>query len=338
MSSSYMDFFTQQSTHINQNTDSDNFVNKDKDSDFGVDFSFFYSEDAKSVKMGDNIDPDQTEEKKARKKRTPAEGSTVATVMVDGNAGLTMVGSTDPYIKSYDETQGLLKLTISQTDQISGEIKEDMDKIRSSSTVKNKYTYITNLTSSAATLLSTKIQAIKEINNSITQSHNLDLKRIKDLKIDSQDDKNDDMRIMEMYSAFVNSPIGTYNPNQVPSLQELTTAISSGNSGLIGVNMIDGSDQADMYNTNLSPEQNRMRADGNPNIKTVVMFNSDTGQRWFDVIDVTTGQSLPNIARPGDFLLEETKLDMANMIASNRNINSSWPLMLVGGNGSINEY
>ena len=68
----------------------------------------------------------------------------------------------------------------------------------------------------------------------------------------------------------------------------------------------------------------------NPNVKTVVVYNQTTGNKWFDVIDVTTGNSVPNIARPAEFLLDDMVPDFRNGIATNSNANMSFPLVLQG--------
>ena len=88
----------------------------------------------------------------------------------------------------------------------------------------------------------------------------------------------------------------------------------------------------------LTPEQNRMRMESNPNIQTVVRYDQSTGQRSFDVIDTSTGMSVPNYPRPDNFLLEDTTIDIHSGIARNRNVNNVWPLILVGSNNFVTEY
>ena len=75
----------------------------------------------------------------------------------------------------------------------------------------------------------------------------------------------------------------------------------------------------------------------NPNIRTVVKYNQSTGSRYFDVVDSSTGESIPNYPRPDEFLLEDTTIDVASGIARNRNVNEVWPLVLEGSS-SIEEY
>lgn len=230
------------------------------------------------------------------------------------------------YAKSYNETNNLIKTTIVQTDELCSEIKEDLDVLRNNKTLKNKYTYITNMSSTISALLGTKIMAIRELNSSITQAHNLELNRLKALKL-NEDKQNDEMKMMDIYSAFVNAPVGSYNPN-VPAIADLNS-----NGGTKAIEM-SASGSSNGY---LTPEQVRMRMEQNPNIRTVVKYNQSTGARYFDVVDSSTGESIPNYPRPDEFLLEDTTIDVASGIARNRNVNEVWPLVLEGSS-SIEEY
>ena len=237
------------------------------------------------------------------------------------------------YARSYSETNSLIRGAILQADDLSNAIKNDLDTIRSSKTLKNKYTYITNLTASASSMLTTKIAAIRELDNNISQAHKLELDRMKTLKT-NESDTNDDMKMMDIYSAFVNTPIGTYTP-AAPSIQDITLGVNAADPNVKGVEMI----SAQNGNQSLTAEQNRMRLENNPNIDVVVRYEQSTGQRCFDVIDKTTGASVPNYPRPDAFLLEDTTIDVHSGIARNRNINTVWPLVIDGGNNTVlNEY
>ena len=235
-------------------------------------------------------------------------------------------GQPGGYIDNFSKTNSMLEVAIAQTDQLSAEIKEDIDVIRASKTMKNKYTYITNLTSSSAALIGTKVQAIREMNNSTKEALKLDLDRAK-MNKDAEIAQTDEGRIMELYKAFINTPVGTvqggvdlfagtnnlYNPSGVSIGGELPVS------------------------GQLTPEQQRMRMENNPNITTVVKFNQSTGQRFFDVIDRTNGQSIANYPRPDAFLLEDTIIDVHAMAARNKNLDTVWPLVLIG-EGGISEY
>lgn len=297
----------------------------------GVDFSFFRTEKAK---VSDPIDTSEVEKKKKTTRATKVISESDITGVVNPIPG-SDVANVD-YDQSYRETNDLLRTAIAQTDKLSFDIEQEIDAIKSSKTIKNKYTYITNMTSSASSLLSTKIMAIREMNSSITQAHNLNLNRLKALKLD-KDKENDDMKMMDIYSAFVNTPIGTYSPSAAaPNIQDLTVGINSGDGSVTGINMVpnNGFDTG----AGLTPEQNRMRLESNPNIQVVVRFNQSSGMRYFDVIDSVTGASIPNYPRPDNFLLEDTTIDVNSRIARNRNVNTVWPLIVEGDNTFITEY
>ena len=84
------------------------------------------------------------------------------------------------------------------------------------------------------------------------------------------------------------------------------------------------------YMNNLSPEQNRMIIGDNPNIETVVAFDPNTGEKAFEVIDISTGLSVPNYPRPNASLLDDTSVDVSTGIASNTNIGQSWKVVVLG--------
>lgn len=303
----------------------------------GVNFGFFLSDDAGKINSG-NIPGGEDKKKGSSKKSVTVSGKDVveraaAGGVINNNPAVNV--ETVDYAQSYAETNNLIKVAIAQADELSTDIKRDIDDIRASKTLKGKYTYITNLTSSASSLLSTKISAIKELNSTITQGHNLELNRMKALKLDAQKEGNDDMRIMDMYSAFINTPVGSYTP-AVPSIQDITLGVNSQAGAVSPVEM--AAAPGPTPNGVLTPEQNRMLMESNPNIQIVVRYNQSTGQRMFDVVDKGTGASIPNYPRPDAFLLEDTTIDVHSGIARNRNINTVWPLLVEGSNVFVTEY
>ena len=66
------------------------------------------------------------------------------------------------------------------------------------------------------------------------------------------------------------------------------------------------------YIGNLTPVQRKMISEKDPNIQTVVIYNQATGTKYFDVVNVQTGQSVPGIQRPGEFLLDDMRIDQRN--------------------------
>lgn len=302
------------------------------DSGIGVDFSFFSSNEAEHIATDTADEPTK---KKRAKPKVAVNGQIMPDREIINPIPGANVAEVD-YAQTYTETTNMLRGAIVQADQLSSEVKEDLDAVRASKTLKSKYTYITNLASTAASLISTKINAIDKINGAITQAHNLELNRMKALKLDKSEE-NDDKKMMDIYSAFVNTPIGTYTPGS-PTIQDLTLGVNAPNPNVNAVEMI-APGVVGQASPGLTPEQARMRMESNPNIKTVVRYNQSTGQRYFDVVDATTGMSIPNYPRPDNFLLEDTTIDIHSGIARNRNINAVWPLVLEGSNQMpIQEY
>ena len=297
---------------------------EEKKFNLGVDFSYFTKGEEKVISAGTTEEPKKKSSKKIKVSITDPDGQE----LINPVQGADVAGVN--YASTYSETNKMLHQAIMQADELSGEIKADIDAVRSSKTIKNKYTYVTNLTASAGALISTKINAIKEINSSITQSHNLELNRMKALKLDKAEE-NDEMKMMDIYSAFVNTPVGNYT---APSIQDITLGVNSVNSNVNAIEMVNPAAQQN----NLTPEQIRMRMESNPNIEVVVRYNQSTGQRCFDVVDKSNGMSVPGYPRPDAFLLEDTTIDVHSGIARNRNINTVWPLIVDGALGSINEY
>ena len=289
--------------------------------------SFFMSDEAKIEGDSDSL---EKELKKQTKKRKSSANDTSTAGMIP-IAQQPIGKSTEvPYASTYEETSNMIKNTILQVDILSSEIKGDIDSIRASKSLKGKYTYLTNLNSAASSLLATKLNAIRELNNSITQSHNLELKRAKDLKeIDSMN-KNDDARMMDLYSAFINAPMGMYdNKLNMPTIPEMMLGVNDPNSGIRGVSMNSASIQQNQGN--ISPEQLRMRMENNSDIEEVVVYDPASGRRWFDVVDKNTGKSVPNFPKSDPFLLEDISIETRSGIAKNRNLDRVWPLKVIGG-------
>lgn len=267
------------------------------------------------------------EEPKKKKRGRPRKKDT-ETVIVDNNPQpLPMTQSNQPYIDTYQQTNDMLHGTIMQIDMFSSAVAQDIETIRNSKTLKNKYNYITDLTSTESSLISTKITAIRELNKSITDSHNLELKRMKDLMTAQvANNETDEKYIMDMYNAFIQTPMG--NDFQLGPGQMAFQSVDNPNLVPVGMSPAE-------LTGSLSPEQNRMRLENNPNIKTVLVLNANTGERFFDVIDVVTGESIPNVPRPDPMFLEDTTPYPSEGLARNTNLDLTYPLVVIGDNNGL---
>ena len=122
------------------------------------------------------------------------------------------------------------------------------------------------------------------------------------------------------------------NKLNMPTIPDMMLGVNDPNSGISGVSMNSNANQQGM-----SPEQLRMRLESNPNIEEIVVYDPATGRKWFDVIDKTTGQSVPNFPKSDPFLLEDVSIETRAGIAKNRNLDRVWPLQVLGG-VNMSEY
>lgn len=256
-----------------------------------------------------------------------------------------------PYNQMYNETQAMLKGAIYQIDMVSADIKSQIDEIKGSKTLRGKFKYLSDLAVTQGTLINAKVAAIREMNKTITDVNNLELKRTSVLKLDNQVD--DDKHIMDLYNAFIKTPVsmgpavpsygGTASSPLGYSASDVTFAgmnmnqVDVGTPGY-GSGMTPEEIGYQNYVNNMTPEQRRMQLERDPNIKTVVVYNQETGARNFDVIDLRTGQSVPGVAKPDDFLLENMNINIRTGTARNSDANLDFGLVVIGQRDSINDY
>ena len=232
-----------------------------------------------------------------------------------------------PYAESYEETNGMLKGMIMQIEGLQGELKQEFNDIRLSTRMRGKYQYLTDISATISSLSSTKLAAIKELNSVISKCHDMELKRTKELKIDAAG--NDDAAVMSLYENIINTPRQQLEAGFMPPRLE------TGDIPLM-VQPQGGMDifQPAVTSEQFTPEQNRMIAESNPDIKTVVVYDTKTEYREFIAMNVKTGQVVQNISLPDPFLLEDMNLNFQTGVARNSNLNMNFPLA-VRENGII---
>ena len=304
----------------------------------------FFTEEVADINILDGEMVNLNEKKKSttpKKKKSTVKTKKIGNdeVVVDDNVStgkLSMFENRDSYAGMYEETNNLIKGTLQQMDILQGELTVDLEQVRASRTLKKKYDYITQLGGTISTILGGKITAIRELNKSITDANNLDFKKFKELKI-NESDKDDNKTIMDMYKAFISTPVGTYGAQVGPSPVDLT-AINMGSNGVMRADILDS---IDTYASNLNimtPEQNMMLMEDNPDIATVVKLDDATGQMMFDVINLSTNESVPNTPKPDAMFLDNLSIDRFNHIARDRNLNKTYPLIIINENTSLQEY
>ena len=294
----------------------------------GVNLSFFTKGDV-SVDNPTTVN-EPTTTSTGKKRGRPRKESTENIVRVDdSNPDLSYTQTNVPYVKSFEETNNMLKASIYQIDALSAEVRGELENVRNSKTLKGRYTYISDLSSTASSLLTTKISAIREMNKTINDSHNLDLKRMQALKLE-RSQENDDMQIQALYNAYINTPISSdsFNPLAYDSKAAM---MPTSMSNIVRADVMGNDDGYNNYMNNVTPEQNRMLLEGDPNIKTVVVYDqSNPNNRYFDVIDTRTGQSVPNYPRPDQLFMEDTVINPLTGLARNSNIDATWPVVVIG--------
>lgn len=240
-----------------------------------------------------------------------------------------MCSSNDPYESTYNDSIGKIEYTIYQMDNMAQELKDEFDQIRAAKTLKGRYHYLSSMGESICSVLNSKLSAIKERNAITTKCHELEMKRLQ-INKDAQAAEDDDHYIANMYSAYINTPI---NAGSMPGFLQQTAQNTIGNPGMMmgGTVIAPNGDITDAgYNNfmqTITPEQNRMINENNPNIKEVVVYDPSTGETMFDVVDTRTGLSVPNFPRTNQELLAETNIDLVNGRATNSNLGKTWEIM-----------
>ena len=244
---------------------------------------------------------------------------------------------------TYAATTMMLHDIVGQLDMLASEIKSEMDDIRLSRTAHNKYNNLIGLSTALGKILETKVSAISQINSAISKANDLDYKREKDRKSIEANQGMDDKRLMDLYQSFVANPMGI--ENNVMSLGPTAMQTSIGNSPIIRSDVPDytppANGPADLgylnYLSNMTPEQNLMFYENNPNVQTCVIYDASTGNKFFQVMDVSTGQAVPNVQALDNRFMEDTFIDLKSKTASNNNLHQTYPVIVIN-EGVASQY
>lgn len=279
-----------------------------------------------------------TTSKRGRKKKEETTTNQQQLAIPIPSSSMSYVQENIPYASAYVDTNKQLDDSIAQLDILSGELFSELQNVKNSKTLKNKYGYMNDMTSTMANLISTKISAIREKNKSINDANHLELNRIKELKT-SANAEDDNTRIANLYDAFINTPVGVGpRPSLAPSIQDMVMPQSSPSD--VSYFNIGGMNDQQIWEANLSPSENRMVLDAKGLIDTVVMYDEATGNRWFEVIDKTTGQPMTNVEKPDSTYIYELDINVRNGYAKDSNINKTYPLIVINSenNQNLNKY
>lgn len=281
----------------------------------------------------DPVVPDMEKKKRGRPKKQNTESSNEMIVRVDDNEVQKVSGTVEEYptAYSYMETNNLLHETLGQIDSLNTELMQEFNSIRHSRTMKNKYNVLVGISENVGSLINNRISVIKEINATITKSNDLDYKKEKDRRAATAA-IDDDKYIADLYKSFIQNPINVAPSPQVP---QIDPAIFG--SGVVRADLKSGdynsNNPVDVsylnYMSNLTPEQNMMRYEGNGNVKQVVVFDAATGNKFFQMMDVSTGQVIPNVPVYDQMFMEDTTLDLKTKIAKNINLGETFPIVVI---------
>lgn len=268
----------------------------------------------------------------SRKKEKTSIDSVVTDTVSGGVQRDDMITTNKPYETKYQETTGMLKGAIIQLDGLLNDTMQDAAMVRSSKTLRRKYDLLSLLNGNASNIIGNKITAIREINSTISKCNDLELKRMKELNLAAAAEDSD-KKIMDMYNAFVTMPVGDPGmgmggmaPN---NLAQISHSLSMGN---VVTSNTQGEDDAAYQNylANMNPAQRLNMYEGNPNVKQVVVYNQQTGARYFEVMDLSTGEVIPGVDKHDPMFLEGTTLDLEHKIARNIDIGETYPIVIVG--------
>lgn len=271
----------------------------------------------------------------APKKRSKKKDDAVVgeIVMPTPQTSMSYVQDNIPYQVAYNETNQQLDESIQQLNMLGAEVMGELQMIRGSKTLKNKYGFLNDMTGNAVAIINAKIAAIREKNKTINDINNLEIRRIKELKIQTSEE-DDNTRIANLYNAFVNTPIGMGPGILGPSVQD--TMLIGGGPDLARATI--GGDQSTWEQT-LDPAQNRMLLEAKGAIETVVVYDETTGNRWYDVVDKNTRQPVPGVEKPDASYIYELDINVRGGFAKDSNRNVVYPLVVINnGNTSISEY
>ena len=314
--------------------------------DNSLNLNFFNGENAIA---SENFVPAPTEKKKRGrpagstnkkktdevKTKTTTDGTSIVVVEEEDHISpnLPTVYSNETYMEGFDLGNNVIKQSIAQLDELGYQVMEEFNKVKNSQ-MKSKYVVLPQLASTLSSIISSKITAGNTINKTVKDAYDLELKRMKETKT-SQSDISDEEFIMNAYNAYISAPVGAQPMTLPPTMISMTTTGDQIVRAAIG----NVDNEYSMYMSNITPEQNLMNYEHNPNVQTVVIYDAaNPAMTHFDVIDITTGQSIPNVPRPDAMFLENLKMDEYNGRAIDTNLDRSYPLIVLNSNNKLTRY
>lgn len=270
---------------------------------------------------------------KARTRKKSEDASVDVITPLHPESSMSYIQQNIPYQTAYNETNQQLDDVIRQLDMLGAETLNELQMIRASKTLKNKYNYINGMTENAIGIANAKLSAIKEKNKTINDVNNMEIRRIKDLKMIQQSEEDDNTRIANMYNAFINTPIGHAVPLG-PSIMD-TTIVGAGQgydrASIGGPYM----DSTSAWQASLDPAGKRMLYESQGLIETVVYYDEASGNRWYACIDKSTGQPMQGVEVPSNDDIYSLDINVRGNFAKDSHRNVIYPLIVVNGSSSM---
>ena len=251
------------------------------------------------------------------------------------------------YADTYDDTNAMLHSTITQFDMVASEMKEELDKVIASRTMKGRHMAINNVAGPLTNALNGKLAAIKEMNNSIKSINDMEYRRAKDNR-NFESNQGDDKAVMDLYNAFIHAPVSANIPSTGaysllgPNMNDVMFGANSAMNGEYATpngTIIYPQNQEDAsfnnYMNNLTPEQNAMLREGTT--ETVVIYDKATGAKSFEVVDSNTMQPVPNMPIPDPMFLSDVTVDVRRKIARNTNLGQVYKVITINDD-VVSEY
>ena len=290
---------------------------------------YVISYDANEVNVIDDAEP----VKKKRASRKKSSDTTKAIAIPEPQTSMSYLQENIPYTTAYNETNRQLDESIAQLNVLGGELMNELQTVRASKTLKNKYNYINDMTMTVSNIIGSKITAIREKNKTIDNINRLELTRMKELKTTlSQEDDN--THIANLYNAFISTPIGSGAGALAPPMQDM---MMTGADPSLSYIPIGGNDQA-AWEQNLDPAQNRMVLEARGAIETVVVYDESTGNRWFEVVDRNTRQPVPNVEKPDSSYIYDLDINIRGGFAKDSNRNTVYPLIVMSSDNGMSQF
>lgn len=292
------------------------------------------------------VSPVPLPKKRGRKLGKSSESDSVSLQPI-AQSSMSYVQQNIPYDNCYKETNDQLDDTIAQLNSLGLDVMGDIQLIRAAKTYKNKHMVLSNLVEQATGILNAKLSAIKEKNKVINDVQNLELKRLKDLKIDATEE-DADTKIANMYSAFVSMPLGTMSNgnglvgNMAPSQQNMLMmgALPDMPRGSIMPQDYNNADMSSSWQSGLDPAQQRMLLQAKGAIDICVIYDNSNGSRRFAAIDKNTRQEVPGVELPSQESVWELSLNLAMGLAKDSNRGITYPIIIMNNepNSSMSDY